>query len=52
MCALIGFGSWLGLILFGQFLLPLLANVLFPADTTTFDTFFASSTAQQLFLRL
>jgi ABC-2 type transport system permease protein len=50
--ALIGFGTWLGLILFGQFLLPLLANALFPADTSSFDTFFASSTAQQLFLRL
>src|SRR3954469_21082274 len=33
--ALVGFGSWFGLILFGQFLLPLIANFLFPATTTT-----------------
>ena len=50
--ALIGFGTWLGLILFGQFLLPLLASTFFPSDTSTIDTLFASSTAQQLFLRL
>jgi ABC-2 type transport system permease protein len=50
--ALIGFGTWLAMILFGQFLLPLLASTLFPSDTSTLDTLFASSTAQQLFLRL
>ena len=51
--ALVGFGTWLGLILFGQFLLPVVANTLFPANTSgTVDQFFASSTAQQLFLRI
>ena len=50
--ALIGFGTWLGLILFGQFLFPLIANALFPVDSTSFETLFSSSTAQQLFLRL
>jgi ABC-2 type transport system permease protein len=51
--ALIGFGSWLALILFGQYLLPIIAGVLFPANTTgTANDFFASTSAQQLFLRL
>lgn len=50
--ALIGFGTWLGLTLLGSFLLPILAQTLFPSDTSSFDTLFASSTAQQLFLRL
>jgi ABC-2 type transport system permease protein len=51
--ALIGFGTWLGLTLLGQVVLPVLAQTFFPADTSgSFDAFFASSTAQQLFLRL
>ncbi len=51
--ALVGFGTWLGLILFGAFLLPLAANALFPSNTSgTADDFFASTTAQQLFLRI
>ena len=51
--ALVGFGSWLALILFGQFLLPLAANALFPANTTgTANDYFASTTAQQMFLRI
>jgi ABC-2 type transport system permease protein len=50
--ALVGFGSWLALILFGQFLLPLIANVLFPSNTTNAESFFASTSAQQLFLRI
>jgi len=51
--ALVGFGTWLGLILFGAFLLPLAANALFPPNTAgTADDFFASTTAQQLFLRI
>jgi ABC-2 type transport system permease protein len=51
--ALVGFGTWLGLILFGQFLLPILATTIFPANTTgSADDFFASATAQQLFLRI
>jgi ABC-2 type transport system permease protein len=51
--ALVGFGTWLGLILFGQFLLPLLANTLFPPITSgTANEFFASTTAQQLFMRI
>ena len=51
--ALVGFGSWLGLILFGQFLLPILANTLFPSNTTgTANDYFASTTAQQAFLRI
>ncbi len=32
--ALVGFGSWLALILFGQFLLPVIANTLFPPNTS------------------
>lgn len=51
--ALVGFGSWLGLILFGQLLLPLLANVLFPATVTTFAGYSYSSTqAAATFLRV
>jgi ABC-2 type transport system permease protein len=51
--ALVGFGTWLGLILFGQFLLPVLAGTLFPANTSgTANDYFASTTAQQLFLRI
>jgi ABC-2 type transport system permease protein len=51
--ALVGFGTWLGLILFGQYLLPLAANTLFPANTTgTANDYFASTTANQLFLRI
>ena len=51
--ALVGFGTWLGLTLFGTFLLPLAANALFPASTTgTGDQYFAATTAQQLFLRI
>jgi ABC-2 type transport system permease protein len=50
--ALVGFGTWLGVILFGAFLLPLLANAIFPVNAETADTFFASSTTQQLFLRI
>ncbi|MEW6224634.1 MAG: ABC transporter permease [Chloroflexota bacterium] len=50
--ALVGFGTWLGLTLFGAFLLPLLANTLFPPDTTDANAFFASTSAQQLFLRI
>lgn len=50
--ALVGFGSWLGLMLFGQFLLPLIAGFLFPTSTADAASFFASSQAQQLFLRI
>jgi len=50
--ALVGFGTWLGLVLFGSFLLPLVASTLFPTNTTSYDTLFASTSAQQLFLRL
>lgn len=50
--ALIGFGSWLGLTVFGSVLLPVLATALFPTNTTSYDAVFASTTAQQLFLRL
>ncbi len=51
--ALVGFGSWLGLILFGQVLLPLVAGLLFPASTSgTADQYFASTSAQALFLRV
>jgi ABC-2 type transport system permease protein len=51
--ALVGFGSWLALILFGQFLLPIAAGALFPANTSgTANDYFASTTAQQLFLRI
>ncbi len=50
--ALVGFGTWLGLILFGAFLLPLAANALFPPNTSTANDYFASTTAQQLFLRI
>jgi ABC-2 type transport system permease protein len=51
--ALVGFGSWLALILFGAFLLPILANTLFPPNLQgTANDYFASTTAQQLFLRI
>ena len=51
--ALVGFGTWLGLVLFGSFLLPLLATTIFPTNTTgTVDDLFASASAQQLFVRL
>ena len=44
--ALVGFGTWLGLILFGAYLLPLAANALFPPNTTgTANDYFASTTA-------
>src|SRR3954447_12962135 len=51
--ALVGFGSWFGLILFGQFLLPLLANFLFPPTTTTLGQYeYASTQSAALFLRI
>ena len=51
--ALVGFGSWFGLILFGQFLLPLIANFLFPATTTTLGPYaYASTQSASLFLRI
>lgn len=51
--ALVGFGSWLALILFGQFLLPLLADALFPLNTSgTANDLLASNATQQLFLRI
>jgi len=51
--ALVGFGSWLGLTLFGQFLLPLIAGVLFPATTTTAGGYaYASTQTAQIFERI
>jgi ABC-2 type transport system permease protein len=51
--ALVGFGSWLALILFGGFLLPAIAGALFPIDTSgTPNAILASNSAQHLFLRL
>lgn len=50
--ALVGFGTWLGLTIFGAFLLPLLANALFPSDTSSYENLFASTGAQQMFLRI
>jgi len=51
--ALIGFGTWLGVTLVGTFLLPTIANFLFPIDTSgSLSAAFGSATAQQLFLRL
>jgi len=51
--ALVGFGTWLALILFGGFLLPALAGALFPVDTTgTPDAILSANAAQHLFLRL
>jgi ABC-2 type transport system permease protein len=51
--ALVGFGSWLGLTLFGQFLLPLIAGVLFPTSTTTFAGYaYTSAQAADTFLRI
>lgn len=51
--ALIGFGAWLGLTIFGQFLLPVIANVFFPTNTSgTAADYFASTTSAQLFLRI
>ena len=50
--ALVGFGTWLVLVLFCSVLLPLIATTLFPTNTTSYDTLFASTSTQQLFLRL
>ena len=51
--ALVGFGTWFGLTLFGQFLLPLIANFLFPATTTTLGPYaYASTQSASLFLRI
>lgn len=51
--ALVGFGTWLGLAFFGQMLLPIIANVLFPVNTSgTANDYFASTTAASLFLRI
>lgn len=51
--ALVGFGTWLGLAVFGQFLLPLAANFLFPPTTTTLGGYaYTSTQAQEVFLRV
>jgi ABC-2 type transport system permease protein len=51
--ALVGFGTWLGLILFGQLLLPLIANFLFPPTTTTLQGYAYDSTqAASIFERI
>jgi ABC-2 type transport system permease protein len=50
--ALVGFGTWLGLVLFGSFLLPLVARAVFPIDSSSNATLFASASAQQLFVRI
>ncbi len=51
--ALVGFGTWLALILFGAFLLPALAGALFPIDTSaTPDAILSANAAQHVFLRL
>ncbi len=50
--ALVGFGSWLGLMVFGQFLLPLIAGFLFPTTGTDVAALFSAHSAQQLFLRI
>jgi ABC-2 type transport system permease protein len=51
--ALIGFGTWLGLILFGNYLLPIAAGFLFPTNTTAgANGYLASTSMQQLFLRI
>lgn len=50
--ALVGFGTWLALILFGQFLLPILAGALFPQQGSDINEVLAAGTAQQVFLRV
>ena len=51
--ALVGFGTWFGITVFGAFLLPLVANFLFPPTTTTLGGYaYASTQAQEIFLRL
>jgi ABC-2 type transport system permease protein len=50
--ALVGFGTWLGLVLFGSFLLPLVARAIFPIDPSSNASLFASASAQQLFVRI
>lgn len=51
--ALVGFGIWLGLVVFGGLILGILANTLFavPADGTIEDAF-ATQGLRELFLRL
>lgn len=50
--ALVGFGTWLGLTLFGAFLLPIVASTLFPSNTSDANAYLASTNTQQLFLRI
>ncbi len=51
--ALVGFGTWIALSLVGAFLMPVIAKVLFPIDSSaTVSAQFGSASAQQLFLRL
>jgi ABC-2 type transport system permease protein len=50
--ALVGFGTWLALILFGWVLLPLIAGAIFPTNTATATDYFSSVSAQQLFMRI
>lgn len=51
--ALVGFGSWLAITMLGGFLLPAIANFLFPIDTSgSVQAAFGAATGQQLLLRL
>jgi ABC-2 type transport system permease protein len=51
--ALVGFGTWLGLFLFAQLLLPIIAGFLFPTESaTTAEGFYGAANAQTLLLRL
>lgn len=51
--ALTGFGTWLGVILLGSILLPLVARALFPASTSgSADEYLGATVAQEVVLRV
>lgn len=51
--ALAGFGVWIAVTLIGSFLLPIIAGMLFPQDTSgTAGAYYGAGAAQQFFLRI
>lgn len=50
--ALVGFGAWIAVTLIGSLLMPIIANFLFPLDTTSATTYYGANGAQNLFMRL
>jgi ABC-2 type transport system permease protein len=51
--ALIGFGTWLALVVFGGLIIGLIANVVFPVNQSgTIDQFFSSNGLNEMFSRI